>query len=279
VFSVTDETADLPPHLRKREGVAPPAPDQPTVEILVGAKGSSRQRNRAIDWLRANSRLTDHDVVVFFDDDFVPQDDWLAQAEASLLGDPAVAGVTGIVLADGAALAGYDENEAERILFEHRAELSSDDWRLRPGTVPELYGCNMAVRGSLVAQIAFDETLPLYGWLEDRDFSARLSQFGKMSRDAGLVGVHRGVKSGRVSGRKLGYSQIANPLYLARKNTMDRRAAVKMCGTNIAANLLKSLRPEPFIDRRGRLRGNVDALLDMLRGSLHPGRVDTTTPK
>ena len=249
------------------------------VVVLVGEQGSSRQRNRAVEWLRASAKLTDSDVVVFFDDDFVPRADWLARAETILATDAATVGVTGILLADGAALAGYDETEAERIIADNRAELPSDDWRRQTGAVSEVYGCNMAVRGSCVARLPFDETLPLYGWLEDFDFSARLSRFGAMSRDAGMVGVHRGVKSGRVSGRKLGYSQIANPLYLADKNTMNRRAAVTMFSKNIAANLLKSVRPEPFIDRRGRLRGNLDALLDMVRGSLHPGRVDSAASK
>ena len=247
--------------------------------VLVGDKGSSRQRNRATEWLGARGKLTDDDAVAFLDDDFVPRADWLARAEAVLKADSATVGVTGVLLADGAALAGYDEKVAEQIIADNRAELPPGDWRMQPGTVSQVYGCNMAVRGSCVAQVPFDETLPLYGWLEDRDFSARLSRFGAMSRDAGLVGVHRGVKSGRVSGRKLGYSQVANPIYLAGKNSMDHRTAVTMFSKNIAANLLGSLRPEPFIDRRGRLRGNLDALFDMLRGSLHPGRVDTASPK
>jgi hypothetical protein len=44
---------------------------------------------------------------------------------------------------------------------------------------------------------------------------------------------------------------------------------------NIAANLLKSLAPEPWIDRRGRLRGNLIALLDIARGQVDPRRILT----
>jgi hypothetical protein len=37
-------------------------------------------------------------------------------------------------------------------------------------------------------------------------------------------------------------------------------------------NLWKSLQPEPFIDRRGRLRGNLIAIRDALFGKMSPPR-------
>ena len=37
--------------------------------------------------------------------------------------------------------------------------------------------------------------------------------------------------------------------------------------------LLRSLAPEPWVDRRGRLRGNLIAIADLLRGRMHPLRV------
>jgi len=36
---------------------------------------------------------------------------------------------------------------------------------------------------------------------------------------------------------------------------------------------VKSLRPEPWIDRPGRLRGNLIAIGDLLRGRLDPARI------
>jgi hypothetical protein len=42
---------------------------------------------------------------------------------------------------------------------------------------------------------------------------------------------------------------------------------------NLGANLLHAPRPEPFIDRRGRLRGNLLALGDLLRGRCDPRRI------
>jgi hypothetical protein len=42
---------------------------------------------------------------------------------------------------------------------------------------------------------------------------------------------------------------------------------------NCLANLGKSLRPEPWVDRRGRLRGNLLALRDLATGRLSPERI------
>jgi hypothetical protein len=46
-----------------------------------------------------------------------------------------------------------------------------------------------------------------------------------------------------------------------------------MIARNLVANAVRSLRPEPWVDRRGRLRGNVLAVADLVRGRLDPRRV------
>lgn len=245
-----------------------------SVTLLTGPAGLTRQRNLAVDWLFAEARFgTPSDVAVFFDDDFVPRADWLAEAEIAFEADTQLAGLTGIVLADGAGLVGYTESEANTIIAAGRPILPPGDWRLLPGATDGLYGCNMAMRGSLLASVRFDEALPLYGWLEDYDFSAGLRRHGVLSRSSSLLGVHLGTKENRSSGRRLGYSQIANAIYLSRKGTLSRKQAAILISKNILANLAKSPRPEPFIDRRGRVLGNINAGLDLLRGRLHPSRI------
>jgi hypothetical protein len=42
---------------------------------------------------------------------------------------------------------------------------------------------------------------------------------------------------------------------------------------NVAANLARSFYPEPYVDRFGRLKGNVVALVDLFTGRLHPQRI------
>jgi hypothetical protein len=54
---------------------------------------------------------------------------------------------------------------------------------------------------------------------------------------------------------------------------MPRQYANKIMWRNIAANLARSLYPEPWIDRRGRLKGNLLALVDVMRGRISPGRI------
>jgi hypothetical protein len=42
---------------------------------------------------------------------------------------------------------------------------------------------------------------------------------------------------------------------------------------NVTANMVRALASEPYVDRPGRLKGNVVALGDILRGRLAPERV------
>jgi hypothetical protein len=49
--------------------------------------------------------------------------------------------------------------------------------------------------------------------------------------------------------------------------------ALRSVGRNFLANAIKSIRPEPWIDRRGRLHGNALAFLDWMRGRMAPERI------
>jgi hypothetical protein len=80
------------------------------------------------------------------------------------------------------------------------------------------------------------------------------------------------VKGGRVAGDRLGYSQIVNPLYMLRKGTMTVGQVVRHIFGNVASNVARAPLPEPFIDRWGRLRGNLRGAFDVMRGRLEPER-------
>ncbi|MFN3636753.1 MAG: glycosyltransferase family 2 protein, partial [Rhizobium rhizophilum] len=121
--------------------------------------------------------------------------------------------------------------------------------------------------------LRFDEELPLYGWLEDVDFSRAASRFGRVVTSPQLRGVHLGTKIGRMSGVRLGYSQIANPIYLVAKHSMSWRHALNQMGRNLGSNLVKVWRPEPWVDRKGRLEGNARAILDFLLRRLSPQNI------
>jgi glycosyltransferase involved in cell wall biosynthesis len=233
---------------------------------LPASAGLSAQRNAL---LRESKQC---DVIVFFDDDFLPHPTYLAEVERLFLSNPGVVIATGDVIADGIAGPGLQFDQADALI--------AADRRTGPAT-PQIvdvyngYGCNMAVHigAARSANISFDENLPLYGWLEDVDFSRRMAPYGRVVRAHGLRGVHLGVKSGRQSGVRLGYSQIANPVYLVNKGTLQAWRALWQVSRNLAMNLALSFHPESYVDRRGRLRGNAIAVKDLLLCRIRPDRI------
>ena len=237
----------------------------PGADFLISAPGLPEQRNKILD------AAADCDVVLFLDDDFLPQPDYLAVLEACFTADPAMVVATGQVIADGAKGPGLGVDEGRRLL-------AADTVRPPPlETVPAFngYGCNMAVRMATVrAQaIRVDEQLPLYAWYEDLDFTRLLGRHGSIRRLPAARGVHLGVKLGRGSGVRLGYSQVVNPIYLGRKGTYPWNRSLRSIARHCLMNLLRSLAPEPWVDRWGRFRGNMAGLWDVLRGRAHPMRV------
>jgi hypothetical protein len=105
------------------------------------------------------------------------------------------------------------------------------------------------------------------------DFCRQIAVYGRIVKNPRMTGVHLGVKSGRTSGIRFGYSQIANPYYLWRKGTNQAGGALHQMLRNILANVVKSIKPEPWIDRRGRAVGNALGLADFVRGRLDPRRI------
>lgn len=235
----------------------------PGTEIYISEKGLCKQRNVGLDKVAG-----DCDFVSFFDDDFLPADDFLARIEELFLADAELVGLTGRPIADGAHTSAIDFEDAVQML---------DAGQSLPASFEEetfwLYGCNMAMRMSAVGDQRFDENLPLYGWQEDVDFSARLNRKGKMRRTSLLTGVHLGNPGGRTPGLRLGYSQVANVLYLRKKGTVPAYHGWGLLLGNIAMNLTRYIVPEPNIDRRGRLHGNLLAFRDLLIGKMHPMRI------
>lgn len=226
-------------------------------------RGLAAQRNHALDLIG-----DDADVIVFVDDDYAPAPGFVQGVEKLFAEHADIVAASGHLIADGATRGGYTFEQADAFISGWRAP-EAPQMRRSTGT----YGCNMAYRRASAPHLRFDENLPLYGWLEDTDFSARYARFGRVVRCDHFAGVHLGVRSGRVSGVRLGYSQIVNPLYLLRKGTATPSFALALAARNMLANALKWMRPEPEIDRRGRLRGNLLALADVARGRDDPKRI------
>lgn len=230
--------------------------------VFSGPIGLPHQRNVLLD-------ATEADVLIFFDDDFLPSDDYVAEVELFFAKNPNVVVTTGKLLADGIMGPGFIHQEGLRILENAGPNLELQSM----SATYNGYGCNMAIRMQPVRDhsLRFDERLPLYAWLEDVDFSRQLAVHGAIVQVARLRGVHLGTKGlSRSSGGRLGYSQVANPIYLARKGTMHWSLALKHIGKNCLANFTRSFLPEPWVDRRGRLLGNLRAIKDLVIGRIRP---------
>lgn len=243
--------------------VLPPLPFP--LEVITAAKGLCAQRNAVLE------TVPPYAIVLFIDDDFLLAEGYVAATRQVFADHPEVAMATGLVLADGILGPGYDHATGLRLL----AKAAPSTGTARIHDTYNGYGCNMAIRAATVAahDLRFDTALPRYGWLEDVDFSRRLAAHGRIVRHPSMQGVHLGTKTGRSRGVPLGYSQIANPVCLLRKGTMERRRAWRLMTRNVAANLVRTFRPEPWVDRAGRLRGNMMALRDLLTGRLSPERI------
>ena len=240
-------------------------PKQLNLTVRIGRPGSSPQRNDGL------ALVGDHfDFVAFFDDDFVPSKFWLERAVKLFQTRTDIAGLTGAVLADGTTTAGIEFDAATAIVAERDAN-ASGQFEIMEGPGP--YGCNMAFRVEAIRGISFDERLPLYAWLEDSDFGAQVARRGITARATELWGVHMGNKAGRERGVRIGYSQIANPIYLTLKGTLTIGFTSRTMIRNFTANLVHLVSPEPFIDRAGRLWGNLLAIGDVLCGRIRPERV------
>lgn len=242
------------------------------VEVLLGPRGLSRQRNAILD------ALTGADILMFLDDDFLMAPDYLAEVERIFDDHPDIVMTTGTLIADGILGPGLTFQQGETLL----AEAIKTPAERRFGPVVNGYGCNMAIRMApvLAHELSFDENLPLYSWLEDADFSAQLQPHGRFVQPTETRGVHLGTKTGRTPGLNLGYSQIANVVYMLRKGTIEAPRARKLMIRNMGSNLLGTLRPRPWADYRGRLIGNLTAIVDLCLGRCDPQRIlrfDRTT--
>ena len=231
---------------------------------LKAEKGSCSQRNAILDYLSGAEGM-----LLIMDDDFILHTEYLERVR-DIVGHSSIAIANGALVADG--ITGPGLSPVDAVAWLSRVSNPPPEM-IKVEDTPTIYGCNMAMNLDLARQLRFDENMPLYGWQEDVDFSARLKMLGRVVKTNLVAGIHLGVKVGRTPGRKFGYSQVVNPLYLVRKGTMTVRHATWLVTKNVLMNVVHFVRPEPYIDRRGRLRGNFIGFAHVLRGDIDPRHV------
>ncbi len=236
----------------------------PQVTFLQTALGLTRQRNAIL------TMVAPSDAVLFIDDDFYPGPAYLEVTERAFLDHPEIVASTGTVVADDVKGPGLTVQEAKSIVANHV-------WQGEQEILPRYfaYGCNMCLRMAPVREhgLRFDEVLPLYGWYEDWDFSRQLAPYGSVVHISDAFGVHLSAKTARLPGVRMGYAQVANPIYLARKGTFPWSHVFRFIPGPCLKNLLRSFTPESHVDRMGRFCGNLVALRDLLLGRLNPQHI------
>jgi len=260
----TVQPASIILSLGEEHSALPETEALPRVRRILGAPGSSIQRNAAIHFVRTRYTL-------FLDDDVELATDYVDRMERLFAADPTIVGASGGVAADGAP---------SGVAIERRAAVEAiREYTGSRDTVPfkDVYGCNMFVRSDILEVERFDERLPLYGWLEDLDFSLRLKKHGRIVRHRGALVAHLAARSGRTSDLRYGYTKIANPWYLWQKQVLSSlpEVIVRYWAKTTLANLLRALSPNGShgVNYRKRLAGNLMAYRDLLQGRIHPENI------
>lgn len=241
--------------------------------LVLGRRGLTAQRNVALDSLNVQTC-----AVFFFDDDAIPRADYIMTAVGVFYRHPELVALTGNVVVDGVR-EGREIScqEATRALERSNESHPFGDIGAVDCQYKELYGCNFAIRLPVLGGLRFDEALPLYSWLEDRDFACRSLRFGMIGRVEGCIVVHRGSESGgRLSHLRFGYSQVANPVYLFQKGSFNLGLTVRQVLRPGLKNLVLTVGSLGRNElRRTRLLGNAVAVRDIVseRGRADPGRI------
>jgi glycosyltransferase involved in cell wall biosynthesis len=242
----------------------------PLVKVISSAQGLCTQRNFGAANAAAASKY-----LLFMDDDMELMSNFLASQERLFEEFPEVVLSSAATIANGAGLEPLTRLQAQQAVTLYQPR---DLIEYHGGA----YGCNMFVRRDVMASARFDENLPLYAMMEDHDFSAQCVRVGRAAWNFRTGVAHLAASGGRINGRQVGYSQIANPFYLWRKGSITFSFCFWNCWLRfIASNTLKALFSSKVLKSQAhaRLTGNLSASKDLLLGRIHPRNILTITQK
>ncbi len=167
--------------------------DATSVSILDCTPGLARQRNQALDWIRA--QRPDTRIVHFIDDDTEPEPDYFAAVERAFAADPRLGGVGGVVV--NQPFPRFQLAKYVFALYSRRPGVVLRSGRSTIGhyvgheaTHAEwLPGCAMSYRLDLIGPLTFDGRLEGYSLGEDLYFSYALGRSHRLTiaKDARVV--------------------------------------------------------------------------------------------
>jgi GT2 family glycosyltransferase len=256
------------------EHVLPETLALPGVQHVLSRLGSTAQRNRGLDAVADRT-----DLIAFLDDDFELSESYFHEMSRLFRAHPEVVIACGTLLYDGGRGKTPQIARADaRKMCESVTHCSGTSVQAEPAytLMDWAYGCNMFARLEAVAGIRFDESLPMYAWLEDSDYGFRctIGRRGPVTC-LGAKGVHLGWRGGRTAGVRFGFSQIINPLYLWRKARVFplRHIVINYWLRCFLGNILGILRRDQKWDRPGGLKGNLLGFMHLLGGNCDPTKI------
>ncbi len=237
------------------------------VRFITSRRGLTIQRNTALD------NLGNCDLVAFIDDDMELCSSYLANMVRLFSEHSDIIVASGLMLVDGGRADEQVSRDRASALCQDADKRGLDTVPLATRPLDYAYGCNLIVRASVARHNRFDERLSLYAWLEDSDFSYHCTREGRPPvTNLASKCVHLGWRGGRISGRRMGYSQIMNPIYLWKKARVFSLShiLVQYWTRCLIANCIGVFCGKPQDDRLNRLKGNALAMWHLIRGRCDP---------
>lgn len=246
----------------------------PTCELLTCTPGLARQRNQALDRLRAQRPQVA--VVHFIDDDSEPLPGYFAAIEAVLDAHPDVGGVGGVIVGEQMArfsrlkrLFGLSSAAAGVVLSSGKSTMPYvEEWA--PTAPQRLSGCAMSYRMSHISDLQFDNRLEGYSYGEDVAFSYALSETHRLVVEPAARVRHHLSPVNRQSRARMARDGIRLRHRFVRENTRRGLRLTAFWRSVVSEIVLRAVKGVVTADlgslavARGLLAGAVDSLRDPL---------------
>lgn len=231
---------------------------QPPIRHLSSEPGLTRQRNNVMPSCVGN-------VIAFFDDDACVSPDLFGELQRAYA-DRSVVGVTGRVIEPDDRRFGRKESRVRRLLPGGGADGTFTRYGYprriidvdRPCDVQFMQGCFMTARADIAQEVGFDESLAGYGFVEDEDFSCRLSRRGRIRYEPAAVVDHDNTGFGTRDRRRFSRQMLLGRSYLFHKNFSPTPLARLQFGLLVAVLLAHRAVNRDWAGARGLLDGTID---------------------
>lgn len=174
-------------------------------------------------------KLCKSDVVIYFDDDVLLENEYIEELLEVYAQNPDVVGAQGLITNEKH---GFRFSAAFKKLFGiytgiggggmHRSIDPVGQLSFPPSSdkfeTKYLSGCNMSYRMSAVKDEEFDQNMHPYWWMDDVEFSFRASKKGRMYQVNNSRLVHEGNSVNRKSFRRVWRMKIVNQFYFFKKH-------------------------------------------------------------